>query len=104
MKPYRHTRNRWPLIGPYDMSASLGLIGRLDHPEIKAALKKVIDAAHRAGIGCGLHVVHPNKHTIKEAFNDGYTFLALGVDMIFLGEAARESVNMALEENKGCET
>lgn len=87
-------------IGPYDMSASLGLIGQIDHPEIKAALRKVIDTAHKVGIGCGLHVVHPNQHVIKEAFNDGYTFLALGVDMIFLSKAARESVKIAVEENK----
>jgi len=88
------------LIGPYDMSASLGLIGQIDHPEIKAALRKVIDTAHKAGIGCGLHVVHPNKHAIKEAFNDGYSFLALGVDMIFLSQAARESVKIAEEDEE----
>ena len=87
-------------VGPYDMSASLGLIGQIDHPEIKAALRTVIDTAHRVGIGCGLHVVHPNQHAIEEAFNEGYTFAALGVDMIFLGQAARESVKMAGRNQK----
>lgn len=89
-------------IGPYDLSASFGLIGKLDHPEIKASLSKVIEAATVAGIGCGLHVVHPNTNAIEAAFSDGYSFIALGVDMIFLGQAARESVNTAtaIEELK----
>ncbi|MGA1823518.1 MAG: HpcH/HpaI aldolase family protein [bacterium] len=84
------------LIGPYDMSASLGLIGQLDHPTLRSSLKKVIEAAHKAGIGCGLHVVHPEKESIAKALNDGYTFLVLGVDMIFLDQAATMAVKRAV--------
>jgi len=75
-------------IGPYDLSASLGRIGQLDHPDVRAAQARVRDAARAAGIACGLHVVHPSSSAVQTAVQDGYTFLVLGVDMIFLGEAA----------------
>jgi 2-keto-3-deoxy-L-rhamnonate aldolase RhmA len=34
-------------------------------------------------------VVHHTPAPLQRAVDDGYTFLALGVDMIFLREAAR---------------
>ena len=33
------------MIGPYDLSGSLGIPGQLDHPQVVEAGKKVIDAA-----------------------------------------------------------
>lgn len=87
------------LIGPYDISASLGVTGQLDHPEIKSASKKVIEATNKEKIGCGLHVVHPSLKAINNALNEGYTFLALGVDMIFLNQAAKEAFKVASKED-----
>lgn len=79
-------------IGPYDLSASMGCIGKLDHPDVRAAEARVRDAAREAGIACGLHVVHHSAEAVARAVADGYTFLALGVDMIFLRETARAAV------------
>jgi len=80
------------LVGPYDISASFGLIGQLDHPKIHDGLKKVIGACDQANIGCGLHVVHPSNEAVQIAYEAGYTFLALGIDMIFLDQAAKKSL------------
>jgi 2-keto-3-deoxy-L-rhamnonate aldolase RhmA len=55
---------------------------------VREAVSRVIEAASRAGKACGLHVVHPEERAIRDALQAGYTFLAIGVDMIFLGEAA----------------
>ena len=76
------------LIGPYDLSASLGRIGQVDHPEVRAASRRVREAARRSGIACGIHLVHPSVEKARRAVRDGYTFLAMGVDMILLAEAA----------------
>lgn len=87
-------------IGPYDLSASLGHMGELDHPEGRAAAQQVQEAARAAGIACGLHVVHPSASAVQRAVQDGYTFLALGVDMIFLDEAARAALRWATTQPK----
>lgn len=82
-------------IGPYDLSASLGHIGQLDHPEVRAAGQRALEAARVAGIGCGIHLVHPSRRGVETAIEEGYTILALGVDMILLDEAARAAVSWA---------
>lgn len=89
------------LIGPYDISGSLGKIGQLDHPDLDSAKQKILDVASRAGIGCGLHVVHPGGQAVGKAIADGYTFLAIGVDMIFLDQAVKETVKTISSVNRG---
>jgi len=83
------------LIGPYDLSGSYGRIGQLDHPDLLVAKQRVLEAAAKAGIGSGLHVVHASEEAIDTAVREGYSFLAVGVDMILLGGAARAAVDMA---------
>jgi len=80
------------LIGPYDLSGSLGKIGQLSHPDLHVAKKDVIAAAKEAAIGCGLHVIHPSEEAVDAALKEGYTFMAIGVDMIFLDQAARAAL------------
>lgn len=87
------------LIGPYDISGSLGCIGQLDHPEVLAAEQRVIEAAAEAGIACGLHVVNPTEGAIRKGVEEGYTFLALGVDMILLAQAAKQVLRIASGNN-----
>lgn len=82
------------LIGPYDLSASIGRIGQLDHPEVRAAERRVREAARHARIACGLHLVHPNREKARQALRDGYTFLAMGVDMILLAEASAAAASL----------
>ena len=83
------------LIGPYDLSASLGVIGQLDHPRVTEAVRRVSAAAAAAGITSGAHIVHFSDTNLAAARDAGHTFLALGVDQIFLGEASRRAVAAA---------
>jgi 2-keto-3-deoxy-L-rhamnonate aldolase RhmA len=79
-------------IGPYDLSCSMGLPGQLDHPDVEAAKQKVLEATRRKGLAPGIHLVHPR--TAKDEFARhvelGYRFIALGTDILFLGDSARE--------------
>jgi 2-dehydro-3-deoxyglucarate aldolase/4-hydroxy-2-oxoheptanedioate aldolase len=44
------------LIGPNDLSISLGVPGQLDHPSMREAIQKVVDACRSRGIASGTHV------------------------------------------------
>ena len=83
------------LIGPYDLSGSLGPIGQLHHPDLNAAIQGAREAARRNNIGYGLHVVHPTESAIQKAIEGEHTFLALGVDMILLDQAAKTTLAFA---------
>ena len=75
-------------IGPYDMSGSYGVTGQTDHPLVQSACARVAAACDRHGKSAGLHVVRPDEAAIKRAKNDGFTFIALGVDTVFLSQEA----------------
>ena len=79
-------------IGPYDLSGSYGIPGQTSDPLVQQGCQKVIDACARCGKSAGLHVVIPTEESITQAINDGFTFIALGVDTVFLNRAAEEAL------------
>jgi 2-dehydro-3-deoxyglucarate aldolase/4-hydroxy-2-oxoheptanedioate aldolase len=42
------------VVGPYDLSASLGLLGRIDHPKVLSIIESVVKTAHEAGLTVGV--------------------------------------------------
>lgn len=72
------------MIGPYDISGSLGVPGQLDHPKVRACCKTVITACKKYNISCGTQIVKPDSANIKRAWADGFTFVVLGSDLFFL--------------------
>ena len=82
-------------LGPYDLSGSYGVPGNTAHPDVQAACQAVIDACARHGKSAGLHVVDPAPAKIQKALADGFTFIALGVDTVFLMQAAKHALEVA---------
>lgn len=78
-------------IGPYDLSMSLGIPGQLNHPDVVAAKKKVLDATRAHSLVAGIHFVQPKTaaEDCRRAIQEGYGFIALGTDILFLGDSAR---------------
>lgn len=80
------------IVGPYDLSASMGYPGDYDREDVKAALDKidVITKEHQKPLG--FHVVDSNHEKIVEKIQKGYSFLAFSLDFFFLGDKAREEM------------
>ena len=78
-------------IGPYDLSLSMGLTGQLHHSDVEAAKQRVLDATKAHGLVPGIHLVHPDTavEDLKECVELGYRFIALGTDILFLGDSCR---------------
>ncbi len=72
------------IIGPYDLSASMGLTGQFTHPEFTAALTLARQKAAQHRIPMGLHIVQPNPALLREKIAEGYQFIAYGIDAVFL--------------------
>jgi len=79
-------------IGPYDLSMSLGLPGQLSHPEVVAAKEKVLKATLKKGLAAGIHFVQPLTAVddCLKAIGEGYRFIAVGTDILFLGDNCRK--------------
>jgi 2-dehydro-3-deoxyglucarate aldolase len=81
------------MIGPYDLSASLGISGQFDHPLFLETMKQVGDIARRGRIAAGYHIVRPSWAAAKEKIAAGFTFLVYGVDFIYLGDTCRGAMS-----------
>lgn len=65
-------------IGPLDLSVSLGIMGQVDHPDFRAAVRKVVEACRAHDKAAG--ILLPNADRIPAAVEDGFRFLAAGSD------------------------
>jgi len=79
-------------IGPYDLSGSCGVPGQTAHAQVQAGCRRVLAACRAANKAAGMHVVIPAQAAISQAVADGYTFLALGVDSVFLNAGACDAL------------
>jgi 2-keto-3-deoxy-L-rhamnonate aldolase RhmA len=75
------------LIGPYDLSASLGRMGQVDHPEVVAAIERVTQACFAAEVRIGIFGV--SAEAVAPYIAKGFTLIVAGVDAMLLGQAAR---------------
>ena len=72
------------MIGPYDISGSLGVPGKTSHQLVIEATRKVIKACEKFGKSCGTQIENPSKENVKAIFDLGYTFGILGSDLFIL--------------------
>ena len=72
------------MIGPYDLSGSLGIPGQLTHPRLTEACSRVVEACVRHNKACGNQIVEPNIDNVSAAFSAGYTFVVLASDVFVL--------------------
>lgn len=78
------------LVGPYDLSGSMGIPGQFNHPEFKKLMEHIQFKAKENNIVMGFHEVHPTKEKILALINQGYKFIACGIDTLFLLEKSKE--------------
>lgn len=91
------------IVGPMDLSGSLGFPGEMDHPKVVEALKVVMNASKRFNIPAGFHVIPPDTGLLTAKVRQGYKFLAFSLDILLLGTVCRNSlaqVKKSLNRNR----
>jgi len=76
-------------IGPYDLSASMGLTAQFEHPKFNSAIKRIIFLCRKWRIACGIHVVHPYPKELAKRIKQGYRFIAYSIDAVFLNYSCK---------------
>lgn len=77
-------------VGPADLSASLGHLGDTKHPDVQAAIKRIFDAAQRAGVATGIFAL--DSAGARQYRDDGFRFIALASDLVWLLRATRQAL------------
>ena len=84
-------------LGPYDLSASMGLAGQIDHPDVQAAMNKVCETAKAMGKPGGLHIVEADLAKLKSSLEQGFTFIAYSIDTRIIDAACRAGMDVVKE-------
>ena len=80
------------IIGPYDLSASMGLSGELDHPKMEEAINTNLEMCQKKGILPGIHVVQPDPDQVKMRIEQGYRFIAYSVDIKMISDLSLDGL------------
>ena len=81
------------IIGPYDLSGSMGKPGRYEEPDVKEAIGRYEDISRKLDMPMGFHVIRPDYRLVIEKIEAGYTFIAFSWDTYFLGAKCRDEMD-----------
>lgn len=79
-------------IGPYDLSASLGVTGEVDHPVVLKAISDIRAAAKSKNLPVGIFAMDAKK--AKAYIDEGFEYVAVGVDFLYFSEAAQNTIRV----------
>lgn len=84
-------------IGPYDLSASMGITAQFQHPDYTDAIAHILERCTFHGVRPGLHVVQPDVDQVMERVREGFSLIAYSLDITMLGVACRDGLNSIRE-------
>ena len=85
------------MIGPYDLSGSLGVAGQLDHPLVIEASQKVIESCKRYGKSCGFQIASVNHEAVKFHIDLGFNFIILASDLFILRDWSQHMAKLTAD-------
>ncbi len=80
------------IIGPYDLSGSMGIAGKFDDDKFQEAVNKIIEKVKKHNIALGIHIVHPSLDDLKQRVSQGFSFIGFGMDTIFLSDGCAKAI------------
>ena len=81
------------IIGPYDLSASMGITAEFDNEKFKAVMSSIKKICQKNNIAFGDHIVKPDSELLLNRIKNGYTFIAYGTDGVFLNTSSKNPLH-----------
>lgn len=78
------------ILGPYDLSASLGYPGDFERKEVKNAIEKYAKICNSKKKPMGIHVIPPDANEVNKRISEGFRFIAFSLDTLFMGRKIEE--------------
>ena len=80
------------IVGPYDLSGSLGVPGQFDNRLMLNAMNRIKDFTKSSSKVAGIHVVEPDIIQLQERIREGYKFIAYSLDTRMLDTCCRSAL------------
>ena len=81
------------IIGPYDLSASMGLTGNFRHDKFLESIDLIFSLSKKYNVSCGQHIVKPDLKLLQNNIQLGYQFIAYSIDAVLLYESAKKVIS-----------
>jgi 2-dehydro-3-deoxyglucarate aldolase len=78
------------IIGPYDLSASMGYPGEFSRKEVRRAISRYVEVCDSLNKPAGFHVIPPDAKEVLTKKREGFRFIAFSLDTLFLGIKIKE--------------
>ena len=78
------------LIGPFDLSTSMGKVGQLQDAEVAGAINKVREACQAVGMPVGIFGV--GAEAVLPYMEQGFSLIVAGADVIFLSQMGQATL------------
>lgn len=78
------------LVGPFDLSGSLNLLGQVAHPRVQETIEQVRRCCQQAEVPVGIFCA--DVPAAQRAVADGFSLIALGTDAAYLWQSARAAL------------
>ena len=85
------------IIGPYDLSGSMGIPGQLNHIDLLSVQEVILNSSREHEIAAGIHLVEPSIAQAEQLIKTGFQFLGFGLDVLWLGNSCIDSVRSVRE-------
>lgn len=81
------------IVGPYDLSGSLGMPGQFDNRLMLEAMNRINAFIKSFTKVAGIHVVEPDIVQLRQRINEGFKFIAYSVDIRMLDKVCRSAID-----------
>jgi len=85
------------IIGPNDLSASIGRLGKLGDPEVVRLYDEIVSVCKREGMPCGVSIGPGDRQFIREWIGRGVDFISCGDDISFMAIGAAQTMGWIRE-------
>lgn len=86
------------VIGPHDLSCSLGIPEQYDNPIFDAAVKEILSKCHKYNVGAGMHFIGSIEKEVKWAKEAGLNLVIHSADIYTFVNHINSEINYMKEE------
>jgi 2-keto-3-deoxy-L-rhamnonate aldolase RhmA len=88
------------IIGPYDLSASMGIPGEFQNQQFMDVMKRVEQITSKITKSSGIHIVEPDIDRLENSLQLGYSFIAISIETRIIDTFFRRATKTFKETQK----
>lgn len=86
------------IIGPNDLSASVGKLGKLKDPEVTALYDRIIAACKEAGMPCGTSIGPNDRDYVADWIGRGIDYISCGDELAFMAAGSASIISFIKDQ------